>query len=379
MGYVLEGFVFSVITEKYEITRIKKNLKLKCKVELLSFNMLKMSGKTTYVQVNSTDEPATMRASVVNCSGNSGSQKVELYKREEETQYLKNLKAIIGENNVTISSIQKAYMLKEYNKQTYISKNHKTNQYTYKGTINKIDELYTKNDNTYTYTDKCTAFSIYLFNNTEAKFDTFFQVEDKFFVEATNEKVKGNNYLIVGPLKEIYNGGDLKKLNTKYKLESGEITDLQVNTEIISKGDPLQAIKITSDIFNKMIASNLFKYRNANKEKGESGDNVIEFFTLYGGENWGSSHVLQVDDWLMVNGTEFYRIYSKAWKATYDVVDKDNNKIDSVVGGRKSKKSIKYIRTDDRYGKNIVYTTSRGGKYIKNKNGDYEKITMKKH
>ena len=139
MGYVLEGLGFSVITEKYVITRIKKNLKLKCKVELLSFNMLKMSGKTTYVQVNSTDEPATMRASVVNCSGNSGSQKVELYNGEQETQYLKNLKAIIGENNVTISSIQKAYMLKEYNKQTYISKGAKQTEYTYKGDITNID------------------------------------------------------------------------------------------------------------------------------------------------------------------------------------------------------------------------------------------------
>ena len=126
-----------------------------------------------------------------------------------------------------------------------------------------------------------------------------------------------------------------------------------------------------------MITSNLFKYRNANTEKGESGEIVIEFFTLYGGNNYGDTHLLQVDDWLMVNGIEFYRIYSKAWEATYDEVDKDNKKISS--GGRKSKKSIKYIRTDYKYGKNIVYTTSRGGKYVKNKNGDYEKITMKKH
>lgn len=127
-----------------------------------------------------------------------------------------------------------------------------------------------------------------------------------------------------------------------------------------------------------MKASNLFKYRKADKEKGELGENVIEFFTLYNGNNYGDTHLLQVDDWLMVDSTEFYRIYSKAWEATYDVVNKDNQKLASS-GGRKSKKSIKYIRTDERYGKNIVYTTSRGGKYIKNKNGDYEKITMKKH
>ena len=301
-----------------------------------------------------------------NCSGNTGnpgSQNVELYK---------------DGNPSPIAMIQKKFMLKNY-KPTYISKNHKTNRYTYKGTINNIDELYTKTGTTYNNTGKCQAYSIYLFNNTSsAQFDTFFKVNDKFFVEATNETVKQNNYLIVGPLQEIYNGGDLKKLNTKYKLESGpEITDLEDNNKIIPKGSPLKAIQITQEIFDKMIASNLFKYRDTDLNKGESGNKIIEFFTLYGGENWGSSHVLQVGDWLMVDSAEFYRIYSKAWGATYDIVDKDNNKLS--VGGRKSKKPSKFIRTDDRYGKNIVYTTSRGGKYIKNKNGDYEKITMKKH
>lgn len=198
-----------------------------------------------------------------------------------------------------LAFIQKKYIEDMFaNEVCVITKANKKIKYIYNGKVSKLSDIKPNPSHKNGYIYQVTK-------------DIKFQTKFGNFVEDENGSVRENGYIIVGPLNEIYKAGnDLKQLEEKYE---------RIGQVFKPKGEPLKAIKITKLIFNNLKNSKLFSYRLGDKPGEDSKNGVIEFPVLYKGENYGSVHVLQINDYIMLDSAEFYRIYSKAFKITYDV------------------------------------------------------------
>jgi hypothetical protein len=128
--------------------------------------------------------------------------------------------------------------------------------------------------------------------------NTFFKENDKIEYEEKNIEFKENNILIKGPISEIYKLKSQESLTNKYELSDNNKFYKTIST-------PLHLVKIDKQLFKILQTSGLFR-----KNK-----NNIEINTDYGGK-----HLVNINDYIMIEGTSFYRIKNIAFKKTYNKI-----------------------------------------------------------
>jgi len=164
-------------------------------------------------------------------------------------------------------------------------------------------------------------------------------------IEEAGVKAKSGEWLVKGPIGEIYKIGDNSKLNAKYQI--------QEDGTYKPKGRPLDAIEITKDIFNWM---------KEQPEIVEGSDDGLQFPVLYGGVNYGGTHLLRVRDFIVVEGSDFYRVFRPAWNSTYNRVNANGNVI--IGGSRKTRSRVSRKTGSNSRSKRSKYI--KKGRYYKN-------------
>lgn len=406
MGYFLEGLVglvFSVITVKYAII----NLKLKCKVELLSFNTLKMQLNASCVEITKLEnDNYTATSKPGKCSGNAGNSPINfdilltsitntIEQKKENTININDVKNYIQTFSTDIEYFTKLNIIKE-NKDQYINAMLKL-YYPPWAEFTK-DDIFNTNNEDNQLSVLLQVYKVIQNKHTKIKdFDLLKKTLEKgLLYNATNEDIQSTE--ITNLLTDIHDGWALARLITA-TMNDNTFNNIQYKTKndnILNEAIELNTTNSTHQLFLNAVINK--KNKNLDKllknihikiNSGINGTSIIRadqlammvpFNNLLDADKLNDipflKNFLDVDSFTYNTSKKLENVNKAEY--SFQIINKLFPNI-QLAGGHKSKKSIKYIRTDYKYGKNIVYTTSRGGKYIKNKNGDYEKITMKKH
>lgn len=193
--------------------------------------------------------------------------------------------------------------------------------------LNKFKKLKVKKNSSLKYyvikytsdiQDTDTKFNIILYNKSNPKeFITKFNTE----IEGTFKAIKGD-YLIKGPLGELYNIGTKDRLFNKYTRNSSNIKESkEQQKKSIKIGDIFYPILDNSEYKVIKITKNILKEINNNNDlfmKNEFGLPTI--FVKYGGNINGNTHIIKEKDYIMICNNNLYRIYGPAFDLTYIVI-----------------------------------------------------------
>lgn len=165
----------------------------------------------------------------------------------------------------------------------------------------------------------------------ESYINTFFAGMFSKDFEEKDVKFDEGNVIVKGPLSEVYKIKDEERLKTLYKNDNGSWMPIHV---------PKRLVRLTGKLFSHMSSSKLFKIL---------GEDKLELITSYGG-----THVAAVGDYLMIEGSDFYRIKKKAFDKTYEIISEGLKKMiptaeKAIVGGCKR----------------CVYRNNRGERFVR--------------